>query len=339
MKTRQWVLNKRPTDKLTSDCFRLQDIELSEDALEEGEVLVKNAVFGIAPTMRNWMNASGSSYRASVNLGDPLRGLAAGEIIASRNTDYPVGSRITCLSEWQDVFKFVPQKSPAPVIRVPENMSLKDAMGVYGANSLTAYLGLVNVAKAKQGDTLVVSGAAGSVGSMVTQVGKNLGCRVIAIAGGAQKCKWLRETCGADEAIDYKNENVSEALARLCPDGVDVFFDNVGGEILQAVMENIARRGVIAVCGQISAYDSESTAPGPKDMMKVVYWSVRIQGFLLGDFSDADIVEAQQQLVAWVEAGKIANHIDVRQGFEKLPETLMDIFKGGNIGTLMVESI
>jgi NADPH-dependent curcumin reductase CurA len=337
MKSKQWVLARRPQDKLQQKDFQLQNIEIDSDDLQGNEILVRNRVFGMAPTMRNWLNDSGKSYRASINIGDPLRGLAAGEIIRSKNSQWPVGMKITCLSLWQEYFKFDPGESPAPVIPIPEGVSLTDAMGVFGANSLTAYLGLIKLGEPKGGETLLVSGAAGSVGSMVTQIGKVLGCRVIAIAGGREKCDWLTKHCGADVAIDYKAGNVAEKLAEICPDGVDIFFDNVGGELLQAAVDNIARRGRILVCGQISAYDSDATAQGPKDMMKIVYWSVKIQGFLLGDFTEEDISAGQQQLVQWLAEGKLVNQIDIREGFENLPATLMDIFKGGNLGTLMLK--
>ena len=217
-------------------------------------------------------------------------------------------------------------------------MTLIEALGVYGLNSLTAYFGLLKVGEPKPGETVVVSAAAASVGSMAVQIAVILGCRVIGIAGGAAKCELIRNTFGAHAAIDYKSEDVAKRLAELCPQGVDVFFDNVGGEILQAVMQNIAVHGRVAVCGQVSAYDSDQPAPGPRDMMKVVYWRVRIQGFVLGDFArDADA--ARLELKRSVGENRLVHRVDLRHGFENLPGAFLDLFKGQNDGTLLVQSM
>lgn len=335
MKTRQWVLAKRPAGNLHADNFRMVESEV-DDVLAEGEILVKSVMFGFAPTLRNWMNEEGQSYRASIGIGEPIRGPGVFEVIKSNAPQWQPGTKLMGLSSWQEYFKCIPDPSTAPVIPLQEGIAPKDALGVYGLNSLTAYTGLTKIGEPKPGETLVVSGAAGSVGAMVSQIGKILGCRVIAIAGGDEKCRWLEEACGVDATIDYKSENVAARLAELCPLGVDIFFDNVGGDILQAVVDNIAKKARIIVCGQISAYDSDDTAPGPKDMMKIVYWSVKVQGFVLADFAN-DLPEAQQALAKWVREGRIVHREDVRHGFENLPLTLLDLFNGKNQGTLMLE--
>jgi hypothetical protein len=241
------------------------------------------------------------------------------------------------VSGWQDYSVLEPDVSPTPVVAIPNDIALIDSLGVYGPNSLTAYIGLLNVAMPKPSETVVVSAAAGSVGSIALQIAKIIGCRAIGIAGGQAKCEWLMNACGADAAIDYKSEDVRQRLSELCPSGVDVFFDNVGGEILAAVMDNIAIRGRVAVCGQISAYDSDNPAPGPKDMMRVVYWRVRIEGFVLGDFVDK-IGAARGELKRWVNEGKLAHRIDLRYGFKSLPAAFLDLFNGSHIGTLLVQN-
>jgi NADPH-dependent curcumin reductase CurA len=211
-----------------------------------------------------------------------------------------------------------------------------DALGVYGLNSLTAYFGLLSIGRPRAGETIVISAAAGAVGSMVAQIAKLKGCRVIGIAGGREKCAWLLESCGLHGAIDYKSEDVAARLVDLAPHGADIFFDNVGGELLQIVTEHMAIHGRIVVCGQISAYDSDRPAPGPRDMMKIVYRRLSLHGFVLGDFI-TEVNDARDQLMQWFAAGKIVRNDDVRAGFELLPEAFLDLFRSANRGALLVK--
>ena len=332
---RQWVLVSRPSGRVKLGDFALRTDSMPEPDLAPGQILVRNLVFHLAPTMRNWLNDPSRSYRAAVGVGDPIIGPGGAEVVRSAHPRWPVGTRLSFVSRWQDYTVVEPDRSPTPVIATPASMSTVDALGVLGLNSLTAYVGLINVGQPKAGETVVVSAAAGSVGSMAAQIAKVLGCRVVGIAGGQDKCRWLVEVCGLHAAIDYKGENVRDRLAVLCPNGVDVFFDNVGGEMLHAVMDNVATYARIAVCGQISAYDSDQPAPGPRDMMRVVYQRVRIQGFVLGDFPN-DVERARTDLARWVSEGRIVHRTDIRDGFEHLPEAFLDLFTGGNAGTLLV---
>ena len=336
LRNRQWLLKSRPTGAVTAANFEYSEIDMPEPELRPGQILVRNLVFAPAPTQRNWMNAPGRSYRASIAVGSPIRGPAGAHILKSAHPQWPAGMRLTAVSEWQDYSVLEPDAAITPVLPVPRQMALAEALGPYGMNSLAAYFGLLRVGDPKPGETVVVSGAAGSVGSVAAQIAKIQGCRVIGIAGGSTKCEWLRTVCGVDFAIDYRSESVSERLAQLCPTGVDVFFDNVGGEILQAVLDNIAVRGRIAVCGQISAYDGEAPAPGPRDMMRVVYWRVRIQGFVLPDFRE-EIGRARADLARWVKEGKLVHRQDLRHGFEQLPSSFVDLFRGANNGALLVQ--
>jgi NADPH-dependent curcumin reductase CurA len=336
LRNRQWLLRSRPGGRVTADQFGYCEVELPEPLLQPGQILVRNLMFAPAPTQRNWMNAPGRSYRAAIEVGSPIRGPAVAEIIQSAHPLWPVGTKLTAVSGWEDYSVLEPDTATTPVIPVPRPMALIDALGVYGLNSLTAYFGLLRVGEPKPGETVVVSAAAGSVGSVAAQIARIHGCRVIGIAGGAVKCDWLRSACGLDAAIDHRSENVRGRLAQLCPNGVNVFFDNVGGEILQAVLDNMAVHGRIAVCGQVSAYDGEATAPGPRDMMRVVYWRVRIQGFVLPDFRE-EIESARADLERWVRAGQLVHRLDLRHGFERLPGSFLDLFQGANAGTLLVQ--
>jgi hypothetical protein len=334
-RNRQWLLKSRPSSTLSLDNFAYREQRFAPPQLEPGQVLVRNLVLSCAPTIRNWMNEAQRSYRASIPLGEPIVGPACAQVVTSRHGRFPPGSMLIGVSRWEDYSVIAPDKAFAPTLEVPAGVTPIDALGVYGLNSLTAYFGLLKVGRVEAGETVVVSGAAGAVGSIAVQLAKIKGCRVIGIAGGSNKCQWLRGACGADGAIDYKSADVSADLEELAPQGVDVFFDNVGGELLQTLVDHMAVHGRIAVCGQVSAYDSAMPAPGPRDMMRVVYQRLVIQGFVLGDFV-AQAPSARAELMRWVEQGKIMRHEDVRSGFAALPAAFLELFSGTNRGGLLV---
>jgi NADPH-dependent curcumin reductase CurA len=260
---------------------------------------------------------------------------AVGRVVASANPEYAIGDRVYTMSSWQD-YTTLPGNAWRKPTRIADGISFVEAMGRYGLNPLTAYFGLLEVGQPKAGETLLVSGAAGSTGSTVAQIGKIKGLRVIGIAGGPAKCAWLTGACGIDAAIDYKSENVAARLAELCPAGINVFFDNVGGEILQAAIDNMAPYGRIVLCGQISSYDSDEQPRGPRNMMRLVYGSIRMQGFLCGNFS-ARFPEGVAALREWTAAGRISYREDLHQGLENLPAAFIKLFKGANEGTLLVQ--
>jgi NADPH-dependent curcumin reductase CurA len=330
---RQWLLRRRPRGNVEPADFEYRETDLPVAApLGAGELLLRNRVFLCAPTMRNWMDPPGNNFYPSISLGEPVLAPAASEVIASARDDMPVGARVTCHASWQDYQRVGPAHA---VRRIPDGLSFVEAMGAYGLNARTGYFGLLKVGRPKPGETLVVSGAAGSTGSVAAQIGKILGCRVIGIAGGAEKCRWLTQACGLDAAIDYKSGGVCEKLAEVCPAGIDVFFDNVGGEILQAAVENMARFGRIVLCGQISSYTGGVPVPGPTNMMRIIYGSITMQGFLQSNFGD-ETESAIAELRGWVDAGKIVHREDVRNGFKRLPESFANLFDGRNQGTLLV---
>ena len=333
---RQWLLQSRPSNTLSLDHFAYREQRFEPPHLEAGQVLVRNLVLSCAPTIRNWMNEAQRSYRASIPLGTPIIGPACARVVSSRHPRFLPDSLLIGVSRWEDYSVIAPDAAFAPVLEVPAGVTPVDALGVYGLNSLTAYFGLLKVGRAEAGETVVVSGAAGAVGSIVVQLARIKGCRVIGIAGGSSKCQWLREACGADGTIDYKFADVSAALAELAPEGVNIFFDNVGGELLQTLVDHMAVHGRIVVCGQVSAYDSAAPAPGPRDMMRVVYQRLVIQGFVLGDFI-AHAQAARTELMRWVQEGKITRHEDVRSGFAALPGAFLELFSGTNRGALLVD--
>ena len=214
-------------------------------------------------------------------------------------------------------------------------MPFEEALGAYSPNSLTAYFGLTDVGRPLAGETVLVSGAAGSVGSIVCQIARILGCRVIGIAGGKSKCRWLRDGVRGRRGDRLSRGRVAARLGELAPQGIDLFFDNVGGEMLQAAVDHMARHGRIVLCGQISAYDRAGGAPGPRDMMKLVYGSIRMEGFVVGDYVDR-AEEARTALAGWIAEGRLTVRVDLRHGFEQLPLAFTDLFRGANEGTLLV---
>jgi NADPH-dependent curcumin reductase CurA len=332
---RRWTLARRPDGPVAVRDFALVEAPFDMPALSEGEILVRNRVFAIAPTIRNWLNPPGRSDRGSIPIGGVISGMAGCEIVASHHPGWQIGDRLIAMARWEDWSVIAPDAATVPAFRLPAEMDFAQALGPLSLNSLTAYFGMTEVGRVVANDTVLVSGAAGSVGSVACQIARILGARVIAIAGGADKCAWLRETCGVDAAIDYRSEEVAARLAELCPTGIDLFFDNVGGAILDAAVDRMAAHGRIVLCGQIAAYDGDAPARGPADMMKLVYRRLRMEGFVVGDFVDrAD--EARIALSAWIDSGALKVRVDERHGFDAIPAAFVDLFAGRNAGTLIV---
>lgn len=332
---RQWRLKRRPQGKLSVEDFDYREVQKPDPAgLKSDELLLQNVVFLCAPTMRNWMEPPGNGLYPSTALDAPVMALAAARVVASTDPKYPPGTRVFAMSSWQD-YQVMPTNAGLPLSPIAEGLSFIDGLGRYGLNPLTAYFGLLDVGQPKAGETLVVSGAAGSTGSAAAQIGKIQGLHVVGIAGGKAKCDWLTTECGIDAAIDYKSEDVAARLADLCPQGINVFFDNVGGDILQAAVNNMAPFGRVVLCGQISSYNDDAPAEGPRNMMRLVYGSIRMQGFLCGSYSDR-FGEGVANLKAWTEKGQLIHREDVRSGFEDLPQHFGALFDGSNNGTLLV---
>lgn len=334
-RNRRWTLARRPVGRVSIEDFELAEEPFAAPELCEGEILVRNRMFGIAPTIRNWLGASGQSQRGAIAIGDTIAGMAGCEVVASRHDRWTVGTRMIAMARWEDWSVIAPDAAPVPAFRLPDRMDFAEALGPLSLNSLTAYFGMRDVGQVAAGETVLVSGAAGSVGSVACQIARIAGARVIGIAGGEDKCAWLREECGVDAAIDYRAEDVSARLAELCPGRIDLFFDNVGSAVLDAAIDRMAAHGRIVLCGQIAAYDREGAAPGPSDMMKLVYGRIRMEGFVVGDFVDrAD--EARAVLKGWLDSGALKVRVDLRRGFAEIPAAFVDLFAGRNAGTLIV---
>jgi NADPH-dependent curcumin reductase CurA len=264
-----------------------------------------------------------------------MRGHCTARVLESCHPDYEVGDVVVGAFGWQD-YALSDGNGLMPVTKVPEGVPLTLPLGTLGITSLTAYFGLRDVGQPKAGETVVVSGAAGATGSVAGQIAKIRGCRVIGIAGGAKKCEWLTGELGFDAAIDYKAEEVSARLRELCPDGLDVFWDNVGGEILEAALSNLAIGARIVICGAISAYNATAPPPGPRNYMNLLARRARMEGFVVFDYL-GHTDEAMTELLPWVMEGRIRYREDVRDGLENAPEALLDLFDGANTGKLIVK--
>ena len=332
---RAWVLANRPEGAVRTSDFAYREEAFDAPELAGGDILIRTRIISCAPTIRNWLNAPSRSYRGAIGIGEPIRGMAAVEVLASRHARFEAGQWVTAVAPWQDYAVLRPDEAVVPVTPIEAWMDPVEAMTLYSPNSLTAYFGLFAIGEPRPGMTICVSGAAGSVGAMVCQMARIAGCRVIAVAGGPDKCRWLREQVGVDVAIDYRAANLPAALKEACPDGINIFFDNVGGEVLQAAVDRMAPHGRIVLCGQLAAYDSNSPAAGPRDMMKLVYGRIRMQGFVIGDYAD-DYPAAIASIRQWVTQARLRNRYDVRDGFECIPDAFVDIFNGRNAGTLIV---
>ena len=324
MKNRQWLLAHRPQGDLKDSDFDF--VETDAPTPGPGEVLVRVQMLSCDPTQRGWIG--GDTYLPAVKIGEVVRSGGAGRIEASDDPDYAVGETVSGLLGWQDYFAGRPKGA---LSKVPGRVPLEAAMGVFGTTGITAYFGLLEVGRPVAGETVVVSGAAGATGSVVGQIAKIKGCRAIGIAGGAEKCRWLTETAGFDAAIDYKSENVGARLRELCPKGIDVYFDNVGGPILDSSLARLAMRGRVVLCGAIAQYNATEQPPGPKNYLNLVMQRGRMEGFIVLDYLSR-APEAVAALSGWVAEGRIKSQVDVQHGLENAPATLRRLFEGRNEG-------
>jgi len=300
-----------------------------------GEVLVKTLYLSLDPAMRGWMN-EGRSYIAPVAIGDVMRAGGAGRVIASGNPAFAVGDHVTGVLGAQE-YALVSADAARGLTKVdPKLAPLPVYVGALGITGLTAYFGLLEVGKAKAGDTVVVSGAAGATGMVAGQIAQIKGCRAVGIAGGPEKCNYIVKELGFDAAIDYKNENVIEGLRKHCPKGVDVYFDNVGGEILDAVLSQLARGARVVLCGAISQYNSTTGIKGPSNYLSLLVNSARMEGFIVFNYL-AKYGEAAREMAGWMMAGKLKSKEDIVEGFQTFPDTLLKLFRGENFGKLMIK--
>ena len=280
--------------------------------------------------MRGWMEDR-PNYLPPVGICEVMRGMAIGEVVESKLAGFEAGDLVSGMLGWQEY-----AVAGGMLRRLPAGTDPKLALSVLGITGLTAYFGLLDVGKPQEGDTVVVSGAAGATGSVVGQIAKRLGCRVIGVAGGADKCAWLTDKAHFDAAIDYKSEDIGERLSELCPDGIDVFFDNVGGSVLDAVLARIARGARVVICGAIERYSMDELPPGPRHYINLMIQRSRMEGFVILDYAPR-FEEATKDLTAWVADGSIRWRVDVQHGFENAPETLRRLYTGANQGKQLLE--
>ena len=328
---RQWRLASRPVGLVQDSNFNFVESPVPE--LADGQFLVRNIYLSLDPTNRGWMNAA-DTYLPAIKIGDVIRGGAMGVVEASRHPQFPEGAIVQGLFGWQDYT--VSDGRGASLLPHDKKFPLTAHFGLFGHIGLTAYFGLLDVGKPKEGETLVVSAAAGAVGSLVGQIGKIKGLRVVGIAGGEEKCRWLTEELGLDAAIDYKSESVSEGLKRHCPNGIDVYFENVGGKILEAVLDQINLGARIPLCGLIAQYNATEPAPGPYNLFQLIIKRARIEGFLVSDYAPR-AMEAITELGRWWAEGRLKYRVDVVEGLEHAPATLNKLFDGSNKGKLIVK--
>jgi NADPH-dependent curcumin reductase CurA len=301
---------------------------------KDGEALVRVLYVSFDPAMRGWMEDR-PSYIPPVGIGEVMRAGTVGQVVESKSPAYAVGDFVQGMFGWQD-YGIAGSGGLMPATPLPKGMPLTWPLGVCGITGLTAYFGLLDLGKPKPGETVVVSGAAGATGSVAAQIARIQGCRSIGIAGGTEKCRWLVEKAGLDAAIDYKRENVAQRLRELCPKGIDVYFDNVGGEILDAALANLAQRARIVQCGGISAYNEATPPPGPRNLMNLVITRSRMEGFIVIDYLPR-FGEGAAQLAQWVAAGKLVHAEDVQHGLENAPQTFLRLFEGKNLGKQLLK--
>lgn len=331
MSVKEIVLHARPKGKPTDSNFKTQTTELKK--LGDGDVQVKSVYFSVDPYLRGRMN-EGKSYIPPFEIGQPLVSGAIAEVVESKNSKFKTGDLVTGMMPW----------ATEAVVKGEEFQKIEDEkdhaslhLGVLGMPGLTAYFGLLDIGKPKAGETVLVSGAAGAVGSAVGQIAKIKGCRVVGVAGSDEKVQLLKEKFGFDEVINYKTtKDLDAAVKAACPNGVDVYFDNVGGELTVAAINNMNLHGRIPLCGQISDYNAEKTPTGPLPQMKILSNRLTMTGFIVFDYQ-ARFAEGTKELTQWYKEGKLKAEETVVKGFDKLPEALLGLFAGQNTGKMIVK--
>jgi NADPH-dependent curcumin reductase CurA len=328
--TRQWQLNGHPRGRpIADDDFKLVEVELP--ALAPGEMLLKTQYLSFDPAQKGWMENI-ADYVAPMALGDPMRGSAILEVVESNGGEHAVGTMLAGTSIWSE---YLISNGEGLTVCEPDQPPTA-MLSVLGTTGMTAWCGLFKVGEPVAGDTVVVSGAAGATGSVVGQLAKIAGCRVIGIAGGADKCRWLTEEAGYDAAIDYKSENVRARLKELAPAGIDVIFDNVGGKILNDMLGQIAMAARVVICGGISRYETGNLPAGPENYFNLVFRRARMQGFIVIDWI-SEFPAIRKRMAKLINEGRLTYQEDVQQGFENAPETLKRLFSGANRGKQLLK--
>lgn len=329
---KQLLFVKRPVGEVETSTWTLETNPVPE--IEDGQLLIKQHYISLDPAMRGWMNNS-KSYIEPMAIGSVMRAGSVGEVIASKNPKFKVGEYLAGTGGVQQ-YTATDGKGYYPV--EPKMAPLPTYIGTLGMPGMTAYFGITEVGKIKEGDTVLVSGAAGAVGSIVGQVAKIKGCKVVGIAGGAEKCAYVVDELGFDACIDYKNENVASRFKEECPKGIDVYFDNVGGEILDIALSRLKMHARIVICGAISQYNNKTAIKGPSNYLALLVSRATMQGMVVFDYADR-YKEGAMQLGQWMAQGKLKSREDIYEGIENFPETFQRLFSGDKMGKLVLKVI
>ena len=331
MINKKQVLKERPIGLPGEKTWEL--VENKIQGLAEGQMVIEQEYISLDPAMRGWVNKT-RSYIPPVEIGEVMRAGSVGKVIKTEGkTIFNIGDYVTgwggvqnyCVTNGENFYKVDPEKAP-----------LSYYIGILGMPGMTAYFGILEVGEIKKGDIVLVSGAAGAVGSVVGQIAKIKGCKVIGIAGGKSKCKYLIEKLGFDGAIDYKNENVANGIKKYCPKGIDVYFDNVGGEILDSALIFLRKKARVVVCGAISQYNAESEVKGPKNYLSLLVNRASMRGMVVLDYAPK-YMEAMKQMAVWILEGKLFYKEDVFSGIENFRETFLRLFSGDKLGKLILK--
>jgi len=330
---RQIILKQRPRGLPGPECYELRTSAVPEPA--EGELLLRNLYLSLDPAIRGWMDDA-PSYFPPIPLNAVMRGTTIARVVKSRSPEFKAGEMVQGLNGWEDY-------SIAPAVgftlRIPPDLGrpYTNFLSVLGPTGLTAYFGLLEVGRPERGQTVLVSGAAGAVGSIVGQIAKILGCRAVGIAGGEKKCRWLTSELGFDAAVDYKaTKDLTASVRTACPDGVDVFFDNVGGETLEAALDVINQRARIIMCGAISSYNATEPTPAPRNLWQLLVKTARLEGYLLSSYL-GQWPEGRMKMLEWVRDGRIKFREHVDRGLENAPKSMLKLFDGSHDGKLIID--
>ncbi|MFT6300613.1 MAG: NADPH-dependent curcumin reductase CurA [Saprospiraceae bacterium] len=327
---RVWRLRNRPTGNITDETLSLENENIPEP--KDGECLFRLNYLSLDPTNRIWMSDQ-VQYMPPVAIGDPMRGVVCGTVLKSKSTAFKEGDVVSGIGSWSDFQIGTPES--VGLLGEVGTTSIMDAFATLALVGPSAYFCLLDIGVPKAGETVVVSAAAGAVGSIVGQIAKIKGCHVVGLAGSDEKCRWIKKELGFDEAINYKTENIPEALAHACPKGIDIYFDNVGGAILDECLKLMNLYGRIPTCGLISQYNSTEPVPGPYNYGLILMHRLKIQGFIILDYLDR-FAEANAAIIKWMSEGKIKIRLDVSDGLESAVKSVKKLYTGENTGKLIV---
>jgi NADPH-dependent curcumin reductase CurA len=331
-RNRRLVLAERPKENVEEDTVRLEEVDVPEPG--DGEAVVRNRYLSIDPSIRTWMDDA-PGYLPPIAIDEVVRSGGVAEVVRSNSDRYAAGDLVFGMTGWQDYALADEGTNSMQVL--PAGIDPTAALSVFGTTGMTAYFGLIDVGKIKEGDTVVVSGAAGATGSTVGQIARLKGAaRVVGIAGTPEKCGWLVDELGYDAAVNYKTDEVAKRLREACPDGIDLFFDNVGGKLLDICLGQLALRGRVVLCGAIATYNDKGKIEGPSNYRALIARRGRMEGFIILDYIPR-FPEAQAEMGAWVAEGKIKYATHIVKGLEHAPDALNLLFTGGNTGKVIVE--